>query len=434
MEINVTDKARNIIFFAAAVMMYYFLTQEINLGIFITYRHAFALVLILIAIIDFLRKPNIVRGCVAAKDALVFSLPMLVTFSVSLFIWFANQVDTTVISRGLSSMFFYTNMFSFTLAAAAFLYFFGERGIWYNLIAILTANLLMIATIISKNGLAPYFSEFITLIKTFAGETGDIIVQAEVHELAFCIGAYLIYMLLKPQKNKTFFVILALSAFCFLSAFKRIGIIAIAVTLVLGWLLKFTARFSKKAASGVITLITLLVIFSLLAYIYAIKMNAFEFLEQLGINTSGRAGIYAAVDKYYEFSPAFLGNGIGALTYHLNTDLTAGVSAVHNDFLQYYIDLGFWGYILWLVSITLVRTLYFGRDGKTENAITAFSLILYLIIVSLTDNTMNYPLLTTTTALLMIGGGFNERVRNTEYKIFGHISAANKKAKGEIFS
>ena len=221
MEINVTDKARNIIFFAVAVMMYYFLTQEINLGIFITYRHAFALVLILIAIIDFLRKPNIARGCVAAKDALVFSLPMLVTFSVSLFIWFANQVDTTVISRGLSSMFFYTNMFSFTLAAAAFLYFFGERGIWYNLIAILTANLLMIATIISKNGLAPYFSEFITLIKTFAGETGDIIVQAEVHELAFCIGAYLIYMLLKPQKNKTFFVILALSAFCFLSASRE---------------------------------------------------------------------------------------------------------------------------------------------------------------------------------------------------------------------
>ena len=105
MEINVTDKARNIIFFAAAVMMYYFLTQEINLGIFITYRHAFALVLILIAIIDFLRKPNIARGCVAAKDALVFSLPMLITFSVSLFIWFAKQVDTTVISRGLSSMY-----------------------------------------------------------------------------------------------------------------------------------------------------------------------------------------------------------------------------------------------------------------------------------------------------------------------------------------
>lgn len=434
MKIEITGKARNAVFFAAAVLMYYFLTQIINLGIFVTYRHAFALTIVFIALLDFLCRPNIARGFVAAKEALVLSLPMLVTLTVSLFIWFIGQVDTAVIARGLSGMFFYTNMLSFTFAAAAFLYIFGERGIWYNLIAALTANILMIATIILQNGLAAYLTEFVTLIKTFAGETGDIIVQAEIHELAFCMGAYLIYMLLKPQKNKTFLVLLLLSLFCFLSAFKRIGIIAIAAVLVIGWLLKLTARFSRKTASFLITVILILVIISLMAYIYAIKLNAFEYLEQLGIDTSGRADVYAAVDKYYEFSPAFLGNGIGSLTYHLNTDVNAGVSAVHNDFLQYFIDLGFWGYILWLVSMTLVRTLYFGRNGQTENAVTAFSLIMYMIIVSLTDNTVNYPLLTTTIALLVMGGGFNRRVKEAENKIFGHISDINQNAKGEIFS
>jgi hypothetical protein len=106
--------------------------------------------------------------------------------------------------------------------------------------------------------------------------------------------------------------------------------------------------------------------------------------------------------------------------------MSVGVNAVHNDFLQYFIDLGFWGYILWLVSMTTLRVCYFGKNGNVENAILTFSLTIYLVIVSSTDNTMNYPLLTTVLAILMIGNGFDENVRKTEMKIFGHVSNVNK--------
>ena len=44
---------------------------------------------------------------------------------------------------------------------------------------------------------------------------------------------------------------------------------------------------------------------------------------------------------------------------------------------------------------------------------------------------MNYPLLTTVLAIIMIGNGFDERVRNTEIKMFGYISDVNKNAEGE---
>ena len=174
-----------------------------------------------------------------------------------------------------------------------------------------------------------------------------------------------------------------------------------------------------------------MIILALLGYIALIKMDAFTLLEKAGINTSGRVQIYGAVDKFYEFSPDFLGNGIGFLTYQLSTNLGVGVSSVHNDFLQYFIDLGFWGYILWLISMTITRVCYFGAKGKTENAIIAFVLIVYLIIVSSTDNTMNYPLLTTVLAIIMIGHGFDENVRNTEEKMFGCISDVNRKTEGE---
>jgi hypothetical protein len=44
---------------------------------------------------------------------------------------------------------------------------------------------------------------------------------------------------------------------------------------------------------------------------------------------------------------------------------------------------------------------------------------------------MNFPLLTTVLAVIMIGHGFDDRVRDTEMKMFGYISDANKKAEGE---
>ena len=110
--------------------------------------------------------------------------------------------------------------------------------------------------------------------------------------------------------------------------------------------------------------------------------------------------------------------------------MSVGVSAVHNDFLQYFIDLGFWGYVLWLVSMILVRVCYFGGKGNVENGILTLSLSIYLVIVSSTDNTMNFPLLTTVLAIIMIGNGFDEKVRETEKKMFGYISDANRNKEG----
>ena len=432
MENKLYEKVLKVYFILVAVLMYYFITQTINLGLFITFRHAFALVLFVSAFLCFLIKPNIARGVATLKATFVYSLPLLITILVSLFIWFVGQVDTSVISRGLSGSFVYNNMISFTLCAVAFLYIFGEKGIWYNLIAILISNILMICTIILQNGIGTFFSEFVKLIVTFAGETGDVIVQAEIHELAFCLGAYLIYMLYKPKKNIVFFILLALTLFCFVAAFKRIGIIAIVVALVFAWLLKFIAKFKKDTAMRITVALSVLVVIILIAYVGIIKLDVFALLEEAGIDTSGRVVIYNAVDKFYEFSPEFLGNGIGFLTYQLSSNMSVGVNAVHNDFLQYFIDLGFWGYILWLVSMTTLRVCYFGKNSNIENAILTFSLTLYLVIVSSTDNTMNYPLLTTVLAILMIGNGFDENVRRTEKKIFGHISDINKTAKGDL--
>lgn len=428
MENKILENAKAFYFIVVATMMYYFLEEYIDLGLHVTFRHAFALVLAFSALCMFLYKPEISRGITAFKDACVYSIPLAVTTIVSLFIWFVGTADVGVISRGLSSSFIYTNMLSFALGSAALLYVFGNRGIWYNLIAILAANLLMIVTIIAQNGIAAFFSEFITLLVTFADITGEVIVQAEIHELAFCLGAYLIYMLFKPKKSIPYFILLFLTAFCFLAALKRIAIIAIVVALFFGYLLKFLARFVPKTANRLVIFLSFFLVALLVGYVALIKADAFELLEQAGINTSGRVQIYNAVDEFYEFHPGFLGNGIGFLTYQLNEFMSVGVGAVHNDFLQHFIDLGFWGYIIWLISMILIRVCYFGRNGNIENAILTFVLCLYLVIVSSTDNTMNYPLLTGVLAMLMMGNSYEENVNHTENKLFGYT----KKKSGSL--
>ena len=153
MENKIMEKAKMFYFMTCAVMMYYFLNEYIDVGLHITYRHAFALVLFGSAALLFLYKPDIARGLTAFKDACIYSAPLLVTTVVSLFIWFVETVDVGVISRGLSSSFIYANMLSFALGAGALLYIFGRKGVWYNLLAILIANILMIITIIAENGL-----------------------------------------------------------------------------------------------------------------------------------------------------------------------------------------------------------------------------------------------------------------------------------------
>ena len=219
------------------------------------------------------------------------------------------------------------------------------------------------------------------------------------------------------------------SLFCFFSAFKRIAMIAIVIALFFGYLLKFIARYNQKTAINLITFLSIILIAILVLYVALIKAGAFELLEKAGIETSGRVEVYKAVDHFYEFDPGFLGKGIGFLTYQLNTNMSIDVASIHNDFLQHYIDLGFFGYIIWLVAMTLTRIRYFGRKGNVDSAIVSFILIVYLIVVSSTDNTMNYPLLTGVLALLMMGNSYDQDVRETENKIFGSISEPNKDKK-----
>lgn len=427
LEKTVEGKIRTVYFVSVATLMYYLLQEVLQLPVYFTFRHVLALVLIASAFVCFLIRPNIARASTAVKAGMVLSAQMLVMLTASLLIWCVERTETVLIFRGLSYYFFFINQISAAFAAMAMLYVFGERGLWYNLLAILTANVMMIVTIMAEYGVGTYFRELWTLIRTFSDETGAVIIHAEIHELAFCVGGYLVYLLLYPRRSAWYLLFLGVSGFCFLSAFKRIAMAAIAAALAMGWLLRLLEKRGRhKLAFKIMTAVMAAAIVVLLAYVAVVKLGVFTWLEEAGINTSGRAETYEAVDGMYTFSPAFLGRGMGYLTYQIGQDTTLNMDTVHNDFLQLYIDVGFWGYILWLAAFTLLRIRYFGRRGNTAAAINAFAVLMYMLLTSSTDNTMNYPLVHTTIAILIAGHGFNQRVQEEETRLFGYVSPENR--------
>ena len=70
MENKAAEAVRAFYFIAVAVLMYYFLTEVIDFGLFITYRHVFALVIAVSGIVSFLYKPDIARGAAAAESCI----------------------------------------------------------------------------------------------------------------------------------------------------------------------------------------------------------------------------------------------------------------------------------------------------------------------------------------------------------------------------
>lgn len=412
---KVGEKITALYFMGIAVLMYYFLEQQFTLGIPIPHRQGFTMLLIFSGFVVFLAEPDISRASVVMKSSLVLSVPLLVMVTASLYVWCAELTDFSVIKRGLSYYSVYMNQVFAALAAGVFLYIFGEKGIWYNLTALITANLLMILQVMQEHGIGVYFQELWILIKTFAANTGDVIHEAEIHELVFCMGIYLLYMLFLRKRRFGFIAMFFLGFFCFISAFKRIAIIGIVLALLVGSLLiLWDRKGGKKYISGIITGLLSVILVLLFLYIFATEQGVFEMMESRGIDTTGRAQVYKYVNRFYTFSPAYMGHGMGFLTYQLTDMLELGVNSVHNDFLQFYIDLGFWGYLLWLLSMTILRTKYFGRGGKTRNEIITFAVLLYMIIVSSTDNTLNYQLFHTSIAMIIMGHGFDERVLEEE--------------------
>ena len=199
---------------------------------------------------------------------------------------------------------------------------------------------------------------------------------------AFSFGIFALYYAY-TKKWKVFVI----AALFMLFAEKRIAILALMAALfVMGMMWIF--RQSKKLAM----IIWGLVSGAAYLYIYLIYSGFIEaFCWGANINTNGRVEMYGRMAQEAEFSLTFLGKGLGVVEQLLEHWNIMTYVNLHNDLLKFYVELGFWGLLIYLLSYGVMFHL---AEKKFDQSKMSFLLVLsvYTMVMFTTDNVSIYML------------------------------------------
>lgn len=201
---------------------------------------------------------------------------------------------------------------------------------------------------------------------------------------SFTFGIFSIYYLYKKRWG-----MFAVALFFVWLAEKRIGILAVALIIAISLFLWLFRKNKKLIIS--LWIMCSGVVFS---YIYAIYSGIMEAVcWGANINTNGRVEMYSKMAHEFEFSPFFIGNGLGIVEKLLEYWRVSVFKNLHNDLLKFYIELGFIGLLVFLASYVVVFWIVEKRFGKTAMCF-AFSIAIFSILLFATDNVSIYMIYT----------------------------------------
>lgn len=199
--------------------------------------------------------------------------------------------------------------------------------------------------------------------------------------LAFIFGIYTLFFLYK-KKYKYFLISLIFT----ILANKRIALVSLIICIILIIFVKALKKSNKARLMGLVNILTLIFIYMYIYFISNSKIS--ELFSSFGVETQGRLDVWDIFVSKYEFNVTYIGQGIGYITENLNKLNINGFSLLHNDILAAYIELGFWGFGIWLILHQVVV-----NHVKNKNYNDAYFLnilYIYTFINYTTDNISIY--------------------------------------------
>lgn len=199
---------------------------------------------------------------------------------------------------------------------------------------------------------------------------------------AFSFGIFALYYAY-TKKWKIFVAAILFMLF----AEKRIAIVAMAAALLVMGIMRIF-RQSKKLALiiwGMVSAVSY-------AYIYLIYSGALDaFCWAANINTNGRVEMYSRMAQEAEFSVGYFGKGLGMVEQLLEHWNILTYVNLHNDILKFYVELGFIGFFVYLLSFGVMFYLTEKKFGESK---MSFLLVLsvYTMVMFMTDNVSIYML------------------------------------------
>lgn len=397
--------------------MFYLPSQGFFIGSFgVEYKYLLGIGIIALSVLHFLITADLRSAIRCSRDAMVLARSYLWCIAYSLIFWVVNMSGFRVMTRGTSIVLY---QLIAIFVAAGTLYMFGSKGIYLLLLALAAALGLMTLTQMREVGVSAFIQQYVESITSFTANTGTAMRFFEKKGHTYAAGCFLIYFLLTAKEKRSHLIWAALSFLLFCLGMKRSVSLAICVGLIAGLLL---SRL-KKPVKWVLP-VSVIGIGLALGFIVLVYHGLFEWLESIGISTSGRSWLYTKIRDFYYMSPAYLGKGAGFVATAFSngvfdvSEYGFAIGDIHNDFLRQYIEYGFWGFLVWawLYTGNKVRHFFHTAKDPVENrhGVIVFALVMASCVLFMTENSYYFYYWTLPVSLTIMGYRYEEFVKRTK--------------------
>ena len=347
-----------------------------------------------LALIYFLWSGNFRNFKILYRFGLLYSAIIMGIILVSIFIWIMQLETLSYIIKGTSKISYQLLNIAIVLSAA---YMFEEKAATYTFFGIAGANFVIILIGAASTGIGGAVTDMIHNITSFGAndviENSRFIRAIEIHDITFVMGVYVIYFLFFCPQERLRFLYAGIALFLFFAGLKRIAFLSLLLGIAFAIFCLLLGPKGKRR-----TLIITAFAIVALCYFYIVIIQNGTFMRvciEHDIELNGREKIYNFIANFYEVSPTYGGKGYEFCvqllkSMHGTKDQVVDITAVHNDILKMYVEMGFWGFFVWIMGYYVYQThWYISRCGELV-AVCFMSINIYMLITYLTDNTMFY--------------------------------------------
>ena len=347
-----------------------------------------------LAVVYILWSGNFKNFKVFYRFGLLFSSIIVGIIICSILIWIIDLQSFEYILKGISKISYQLLNIAIVLAAV---YMFEEKAATYTFFGIAGANIVIILIGAATTGIGGAVSDMISNITSFGASevilNSTFIRAIEIHDITFVMGVYVIYYLFFCPHEKHRYIYAGIALFLFFAGLKRIAFLSMLAAIAFAL---FCLLLGPKAKVRVLIATSLFIVAFCYFYIEIIQNGTFtKFCIDHEIELNGREKIYDYISNFYEVSPSYGGKGYEFCvqllkSMHGTRDQVVDITAVHNDILKMYVEMGFWGFLLWIFGYYVFQTHWYVSRCGEKVAVCFMSINIYMLITYLTDNTMFY--------------------------------------------
>lgn len=301
-------------------------------------QYIFFAPIVVMGLIKYLNNRKRFSSSVAKSLFKSAMLPHVVAFIYTVVLLIFGLVQSKYFSRCVSST---VQMLFIGLFVLSMLVLYGRESVFIMIKAMVVSYLITLCMALYGIGIAGMLAYIINPLTSIYTS------WFEMHDLCLSIGLIVIFLLFCNIGDHSRWKNMAVVLIIMFLGYKRISFLACVVACIFGFWVRKRASAAQLAKLWFVAVAILMFCF---AYTYICTTDVYSDLAaRFSIDTASRVKIYANFRRYYDVSFAYLGQGVGFVTKILTilqqsrSFGVGGITALHNDLLLQYIELGFFG-------------------------------------------------------------------------------------------